>query len=98
MSYNSYNNGTNNNNGNTESEIQFSKIFAKAFYHWPLYVIVTLFALAGAWLYLRYTKPVFVSNAKIYINDENKAGSTHNNALDAFTIFGGSKLVENEME
>ncbi len=99
MTYNDNNNLLTNGASQPESEIQINKIFAKAFYHWPLYVLVTLFALAFAWLYLRYTKPVFVSVAKIYIKDENKAGaSRQTNALDAFALLSGNKLVENEME
>ncbi len=81
-----------------ESEIQISKFFGRAFFHWPLYVIVTLLAIASGFIYLRYTKPVFVSVAKIYIKDENKVGSSRQSAFDAFDLSGSSKLVENEME
>jgi len=76
---------------------ELSSFLKKAAYHWPLYVIVILLSLIGAYIYLRYTTPLYLSSGKIYIKDERK-GSRELDALKELTLFSSSKTVENEME
>lgn len=76
---------------------KLNEFLTKAVYHWPLYVIMVTLALVGAYMYIRYTQPVYLSSAKIYIKDEKK-GSRELDALKELSMFSSSKVVENEME
>ncbi len=84
-------------NGQTAPTNELSSFLKKAAYHWPLYVIVIFLSLIGAYIYLRYTTPLYLSSGKIYIKDERK-GSRELDALKELTLFSSSKTVENEME
>lgn len=76
--------------------VDIKKVINRLLFHWPLYlVVVILFGLIAA-IYLRYTKPVYSSTAKIYIKDEKRGGSQ--NVLEDLGLFNEGKLVENEME
>lgn len=76
---------------------ELSEFFNKLLFHWPLFAVAILIGIAGAYVYLRYTKPVYLSKAKIYIKDE-KRGGKELDALKELSFFGSSKVVENEME
>jgi tyrosine-protein kinase Etk/Wzc len=54
-------------------------IFAVCLSYWPWFVSLMLIALAGAWCYLNFSKPVYVSEAKIKI--EASQSKTGNNTL-----------------
>ena len=81
----------------SEADKELNDFLNKLVFHWPLYVLVLAICLAAAFIYLRYTKPVYSSSAKIYIKDE-KRGGKELDALKELTMVGGNKLVENEME
>lgn len=77
--------------------VNLSGFFNKFIYHWPLYILMFVIAILLANIYLRYTKPVYSSTAKIYIKDDKTEG-LQANAFSDITGFGGNKVVENEME
>lgn len=77
--------------------INLGEIFNKFVYHWPLYVFAVVLALFLSYIYLKYTKPVYSSAAKIYIKDDKGEGGQISVFRD-ITGFGNNKVVENEME
>jgi len=79
-----------------DEEIRFD-ILRQYIPYWPLFVLLTIFSLSGAWLYLRYKKPVYQVNAKILVKDEKK-GLDDSQVLDALNIFAEKKIVENETD
>ncbi len=80
---------------NDENVMQ--QMLSKYVPYWPLFILVSLLALAGAYTYLRYVTPVFEATATMIIKDENKGNkeSTLEKSLDAMST---QKTVENEME
>ncbi|WP_448636691.1 Wzz/FepE/Etk N-terminal domain-containing protein [Pedobacter panaciterrae] len=56
-----------------------------------------VFTLILAFLYLRYTKPVYGISSTLLIKDEKK-GTASDDMLSQLELFGGSKVVDNEIE
>src|SRR5688572_2100651 len=65
--------------------------------YWPLFLIIILLSLAVAWIYLRYTTPVYEASATILLKDEKK-GVDEATVLEALKIPEVKKIVENEIE
>lgn len=82
---------------NSEDFIDLRGVFKKALYHWPLYLIMMAIALVASYLYLRYTDPIYISYARIYVKDERNTGAAHN-SLENLAMGYNNKVVENEME
>jgi len=83
-----------------EEEINLREEFGKYFRYWPWFVGSVLLCVLVAFLYLRYTTPVYQSTATIIIKDEKKGGSIP--GLEAFEGMGllagmGGSGIENEM-
>ena len=83
-----------------EEEINLREEFEKYLRYWPWFVVSVLLAVAIAFLYLRYTTPVYQTTATIIIKDEKKGGVM--SELAAFEDMGlfngmGSNSLENEM-
>lgn len=55
-----------------EEKTDFKAILFKYAIHWPWFVACTLLCIAGAWLYLRYTPPVYNISASVIIKDNDK--------------------------
>jgi len=85
------------NNIHTEETNIISDIAYKYVPYWPLFIIITLISLATAFIYLRYAVPVYEVNANLLIKDEKK-GMDNSAILESLNIFGGKKIVENEIE
>ncbi len=79
-----------------EEEIKFD-FFKQYIPYWPLFVILAIVSLFGAWVYLRYSIPVYQVNAKLLVKDEKK-GMNESEVLDALNLFGEKKIVENETD
>jgi capsular exopolysaccharide synthesis family protein len=82
---------------NRNAIIDLNDLFKKLVFHWPLYLIILLIALAGALLYLKYAKPRYMSSAKLYLKDEKKGGE-ESDILKSLSLFNSGKNIENEME
>ena len=65
--------------------------------YWPLFLLLTLIALGGAWFYLKFTTPQYEVNARILIKDEKK-GSEDAKALESLDLISPKKTIDNEME
>lgn len=64
--------------------------------YWPLFVLVALIAVAGAFVYLRYATPVYRVTASLLIKDDAKG--MDGSALSSLNLFGGGKEIDNEIE
>jgi uncharacterized protein involved in exopolysaccharide biosynthesis len=67
--------------------------------YWPLFLgSVAVFLILG-FLYLRYTSPTYLVTSKILVKDEKKTGvGGAGSILSELDLFGGKKIVENELE
>ncbi len=65
--------------------------------YWPLFLLLLILCSAGAWVYLRFSTPLYEANATILIKDEKK-GVDDSRMLESLNIYTSSKIVENEME
>ncbi|ASZ14193.1 polysaccharide biosynthesis tyrosine autokinase [Chitinophaga pendula] len=77
--------------------IDLADLFRKIAFHWPLYLVMILIGVAGAFIYLKYAKPRYASTAKLYLKDEEKGGDELD-ALKSLSIINSGKNIENEME
>lgn len=85
-------------NENEEAEnINIGEVLNKYLYHWPIFLMGILICALGAFLYLRYTKPLYEVSSTILIKDQKKNGGG-GDLLNDLDLFGGSKIVENEIE
>jgi len=80
-----------------EESIDLKKTFYRYIYHWPLFIVTIAFSLTAAFLFLRYSKPVYEIQSTLLIKGE-KNGMSETDILSQLDVFGGSMVVENEQE
>lgn len=85
--------GLDNKDGN-----MFNKVLFRYLPYWPLFILLLLMSIACAWLYLRYTIPIYEATATILIKDEKKGGMDDSELMESLNLFGSKKIVENEIE
>ena len=78
-------------------DLSVGDLFYKFVPYWPVFAGLLILSLFGAWLYLRYKTPVYLTTASILIK-EDKTSNPGQQMLDAFDLFGTKKNVENEIE
>ncbi len=83
-----------------ESDINYLEVVRSTIKaYWPLYVIFIIGFLSVGYLIVRYTAPTYSISSKILIKDEKKTGvGSASSLLSEFDLFGGKKIVENELE
>jgi capsular exopolysaccharide synthesis family protein len=64
--------------------------------YWPLFILVGAIALAGAFVYLRYTTPMYRIAASLLIKDDQKGMGT--SMIETLDLFGSAKQIDNEIE
>lgn len=79
----------------TETNV-FLQLVQRYLPFWPLFAITIAISLAITFVYLRAQTPIYVASAKVLLKDPQK-GSGDSKVLDALNIFGGAKIVENEI-
>ena len=82
-----------------EESINLRALFEAYARFWPWFLVGALGCVMGAWVYLRYTVPVYESKAAILIKDDEKGGNL--SGMDMFKdlgIMSGSANLENEIE
>jgi len=79
-----------------EDTTNLGGLIKKNVFHWPLYLIMVMISIALANVYLRYKKPVYSSEARIFIKDDKGGGDFA--AMQNLTSLTGGKVVDNEME
>jgi capsular exopolysaccharide synthesis family protein len=86
---------------NDDVSVNYIEIVRNTFRaYWPLFVSAFLIMALMAFLFLRYTSPTFQVTAKILIKDEKKTGvgGGASSLISELDLFGGKKIVENELE
>ncbi|MCC9138538.1 GumC family protein [Pontibacter silvestris] len=81
---------------NTEDKL-FASLIYRYFPYWPLFILLLVVSLVGAWGYLNiYATPTYEVSASLLIKDEKKGvvDSKMTESIDAFT---SNKIVENEI-
>ena len=76
-------------------------IFKYIVRYWYLYILFTMLAFTGAWLYLRYTIPKYETKAILMIKDENQntgGGVSQESIIKDLGLLGGNKNIENEIQ
>ena len=83
-----------------EEKTDFKAILFKYAIHWPWFVACTLLCIAGAWLYLRSTPPVYNISASVIIkdNDKNSKASSGMGDLEDLGFYSSINNFDNEVE
>src|SRR5437868_11298116 len=82
-----------------EEGFSLKKWFSRMLGHWQWFALSLAICLSLAWLYLRYTNPVYNAVASIIVKDEKKgADLLDNSMMKEIGLGGNNKLVENEIE
>src|SRR6478736_9274553 len=73
--------------------------FSRMLQLWPWFPLSLAICFSLAFLYLRYTNPVYNAVASIIVKDEKKGAEVMDNSLmKEIGLGGNNKLVENEIE
>lgn len=84
-----------------EISIDLRQIFAKLTDKWGWFIFGIFICLITAFLYLRYATPIYKINAKLLINNQNKArsfGGKGSGLMDLGSLMEANNSVENEVE
>jgi len=64
--------------------------------YWPLFIVAAVLAVAAAFIYLRYTTPVYRVSASLLIKDDQKSAGA--SMMESLNLFGSGKEIDNEIE
>lgn len=82
-----------------EEKTDYREVFFKYLIRWPWFVTSIVVCLGIAFLYLRYTTPVYNISASVIIKDDKKGGNSGGMpALEDFGLISSSKNIDNEIE
>jgi capsular exopolysaccharide synthesis family protein len=81
-----------------EKEADLGQLLVSKFLpYWPLFILFIVLAMAGAYVKLRYTTPIYEAKATLIIKDEKK-GNDDSKMAESLDLFSSKKIVENEIE
>ncbi|AKD04408.1 tyrosine-protein kinase family protein [Pontibacter korlensis] len=81
---------------NAEDNLVASLVY-KFLPFWPLFVVLFILSVAGAWAYLKfYATPTYAITASLIIRDEEK-GVNASKITESIDAFSSNKIVENEL-
>ena len=80
-----------------ENKSLLSEILFKYMPYWPLFIVVGLASIFGAWFYLKKTAPEYEISASIMLKDEKK-GTSDGEVIKSLDQLTGTNIVENELE
>jgi tyrosine-protein kinase Etk/Wzc len=72
-------------------------VWMKYFPYWPLFLLLSVLTLSGAWWFLRNRVPLYESTAAILIKDEKK-GPDDSKMIESMNQLTTKKIIENEIE
>lgn len=83
-----------------EKKTDLKTVFFKYIIHWPWFIACILLWVAGAWLYLRYTAPVYNISASVIIKDNDKNSKASNGMADLEDLgfYSSISNFDNEVE
>lgn len=65
--------------------------------YWPLFAVLFIVFISGAWAYLQYATPLYETNARVLIKDEKK-GAEESKTVESLDALSSKKIIENEIE
>ena len=81
-----------------EEIIDLRKLFFKLLSHWPFFLIALFVALTAAWLYNKYTMPVYRVTSTILIEESKQSSALGTDQLlEGFGLTAGMQNVDNQM-
>ena len=83
------------------SSFSFSNLYSNIVLHWHWYLLSLIICVFSAWLYLRYTTPVYRVSARILVKEDNSQKSGSSQALQNMQEMGfltNSTGIDNEVE
>ncbi|WP_231427199.1 tyrosine-protein kinase [Pedobacter sp. Leaf250] len=83
-----------------EDSIDFKVIFNKLLEKWHWFLISLFVSFICAFMYLKYTAPVYQINARVLVNDDEKGGLAKQAGalMDLGGLMGAKNSVDNEVE
>lgn len=83
-----------------EEKTDFKAILFRYLIHWPWFAACIAVCLAGAWLYLRYTAPVYNVSASVIIKDNEKSSKAGSSMADLEDLgfYSSISNFDNEVE
>lgn len=81
-----------------DNEFDLKLFFLKYVRYWYWFLLVLLLSLGSAYLYLRYTVPIYRITASMLVKDEKRGSGGTNEVLKELEMFNGNKIIENEIE
>lgn len=85
------------NNRVNEQDDLLKVLLFKYLPYWPVFILVMLLFMGGAWLYLQYVTPQYEAVAKLIIKD-GKKGNEEAKVVESLDVLDGKEIVENEVE
>ncbi len=82
---------------NSEETINVKEIIFKYSKSWYYFFLCIVFCLFGAFLYNRYTTPLYSGSTTILIRDDSNASLGAENLLEGLELFSGKKNLKNEI-
>jgi tyrosine-protein kinase Etk/Wzc len=82
-----------------KSSVNIREILSNYVYHWPVFFLGVFVCIITAFIYLRYTQPIYSINSTLLIKDDKKGTmSSGGDLLNELNLLGSSKVVDNEIE
>ena len=73
-----------------QEENLFIQLISRYIFYWPLFLALIVIFVASAFIYIRYTTPLYESTATLIIKDENK-GVEASKSMDALNAISTKK-------
>ena len=73
------------------------KVVSKYIPYWPVYILAVILGVAVAFIYLKFTIPIYEASATLIIKDEKK-GNEESKLMEFQDPISAKKIVENEVE
>ncbi len=74
------------------------QLVAKYLTYWPLFIVLLIVSLFGAFIYLRYATPIYEATATLIIKDESRGGNDDAQLNQLLNLVSSKKNIENEIE
>src|SRR5688500_7111764 len=78
--------------------VNVKDLFYKYVRFLPLFILSVLLALFGAFLYLRYTSPIYQSNGAIIVKKDNSTNTGSGDQFQQMFVLDNSINIQNEIE
>lgn len=84
------------------ASFSFQKVFAHLVLNWQWYLLSLIICMSAAYIYLRYTRPIYQVSARMLVKEEDKKGSASAKQflsnIEDFGTMNNSSGFENEIE